>query len=190
MTDLDHAALVVVDLQAGFDDAAHWGRRNNPPAEANVAALVGDWQASGRPIVLVRHDSAEAGSPLRTGTPGNALRPELDGVEADLVVSKHVNSSFHGDPDLAGWLREREIATIVLCGVSTNHCVETTARVGGNLGFDVRFVLDATYTFDRAGPDGVVVTADELTRATAASLHGEFATVVGTADVIGAPRGV
>ena len=48
------------------------------------------------------------------------------------------------------------------------------------------FVLDATHTFDREGPDGVVVSADELARATAASLHGEFATVVNTADLVGA----
>ena len=50
--------------------------------------------------------------------------------------------------------------------------------MGGNLGFDVRFALDATHTFDRTGPDGTVMTADELARATATNLHGEFATVV------------
>ena len=56
--------------------------------------------------------------------------------------------------------------------------------MGGNLGFDVRFVLDATHTFDRAGPDGVVIAAEDLARATAASLHGEFATVVRTEDLL------
>ncbi len=180
------AALIVVDLQRGFDDAAHWGARNNPDSERNVLALVEAWRESDRPLVFVRHDSEEPGSPLRPGTPGNALRPELDGIEPDLLVAKAVNASFFGEPELAGWLRERGIETIVVCGISTNHCVETTARVGGNLGFDVLFVLDATHTFDREGPDGVVVSADELARATAASLHGEFATVVNTADLVGA----
>jgi nicotinamidase-related amidase len=57
--------------------------------------------------------------------------------------------------------------------------------MGGNLGYDVLFVLDACATFDREGPDGEVVTAEELTRATAASLHDEFATVVATRDLVG-----
>ena len=56
--------------------------------------------------------------------------------------------------------------------------------MAGNLGYDVTFVIDATHTFDRQGPDGVTVTAEELARATAASLHGEFANVVQIRDVI------
>ena len=70
------------------------------------------------------------------------------------------------------------------CGRRNNPDCETTARVGGNLGFDVLFALDATATFDRAGPDGTLMTADELARATATNLHGEFATVVATSDLV------
>lgn len=116
--------------------------------------------------------------------PGHAFRPEVSG-EPDVLISKSVNSSFHGSPDLHAWLGERGLSSIAVCGITTNHCVETTARVGGNLGYDVLMVLDACHTFDRRGPDGNVVTAEELTRATAASLHGEFATVVRTSDLIG-----
>ncbi len=176
-------ALIVVDVQQAFDDAGYWGRRNNPDCEANVAALVAEWRARERPVVFVRHDSDEDVSPLRPDEPGNAFKPELTG-EPDLLVTKQVNSAFHGDPDLAAWLRERELDAIAICGITTNHCVETTARMGGNLGYDVLFVLDACATFDREGPDGEVVTADELTRATAASLHDEFATVVSTRDLL------
>jgi len=183
MADLDQTALIVVDAQLAFDDAEYWGHRNNAGCEANIAALVAAWRAAGRPLVLVRHDSDEDGSPLRRGTRGNALRPEIEGRH-DLLVTKQVNSAFHGDPDLAGWLRDRGLDRIAICGITTNHCCETTARVGGNLGFDVRFVADATYTLDRAGPDGVVIAADDLARATAASLHGEFATVVGTSELL------
>jgi nicotinamidase-related amidase len=183
MTDLDRTALVVVDVQRAFDDAGYWGRRNNPGCEANIAALLATWRTAGRPVVLVRHDSDEAASPLRPGEPGNALKPEIGG-EPDLLVAKRVNSAFHGDPDLAAWLRERELGAIAICGITTNHCCETTARVGGNLGFGVLFVLDATHTFDRTGPDGTVMTADELARATATNLHGEFATVVTTAELV------
>ncbi len=73
---------------------------------------------------------------------------------------------------------------IVVCGITTNHCCETTARVGGNLGYDVLFAIDATHTFDRTGPDGETMTADELARATATNLHGEFATVVSTEELL------
>jgi len=176
-------ALVVVDVQRAFDDLGYWGRRNNPGCEANVAALVEEWRARGRPVVFVRHDSDEEGSPLRPDGPGNAFKPELTG-EPDLLVAKQVNSAFYGDPDLDGWLRGRGIGSFALCGITTNHCVETTARMGGNLGYDVLLAIDACATFDRQGPDGTVMTADELTRATATSLHGEFATVVRTRDLL------
>ena len=183
MPELDRTALVVVDVQQAFTDAAYWGSRNNPACEANVATLLDAWREAGRPVVFVRHDSDEPASPLRPGTPGNAFKPELQG-EPDLLVSKRVNSAFHGDPDLAAWLRERELDGIAVCGITTNHCCETTARVGANLGFDVHFAIDATHTFDRRHPDGELMTGDELARATATSLHEEFATVVATEDLL------
>jgi len=182
--DLDDYALVVVDVQQGFDDADWWGVRNNPSCDDNIAALVRHWQHHGRPVVLVRHDSTDPDSPLHPDAPGNALKEYLDDLTPDVVVTKGVNSSFHGTPDLDAWLRRRQVAGIVVCGITTNHCCETTARVGGNLGHDVLYVLDATHTFDRTGPDGSVVTADELARVTATNLHGEFATVVTTGQLV------
>ncbi len=177
------AALVVVDVQRGFSDPS-WGRRGNPAFEANLSALLDGWRD---PVVLVRHDSREPGSPLAPGSPGNALSPLLDGVDPALLVVKHVNSSFHGDPDLAAWLRREGIGEIVLAGIQTNMCVETTARVGGNLGFAVTVALDATATFDLAGPDGAVLTAEELTRATATNLHGGgFARIASVDQVLSA----
>jgi len=171
-------ALIVVDVQQGFTDPA-WGPRNNPGAEDNIRALLAAWRASGQPVVLVRHDSQEAGSTLAPGEPGNTLQPGIDGVH-DLLVTKSVNSAFHGTPDLDSWLRGQGIDTVTICGITTNHCCETTARLAGNLGYETFFVLDATHTFDRVGPDGVTVSADDLARATAASLHDEFATVLST----------
>ena len=182
LPDLDRLALVVVDVQAGFADPS-WGRRDNPAWEDNVARLLQRWRERGRPVVLVRHDSREPGSTLAPGQPGNALLPDVDGPH-DLLVVKHVNSSFHGTPDLDAWLRERGLGGLVVAGITTNHCCETTARVGGNLGHTVLFALDATCTFDRTGPDGTVVPAEELARVTATNLHGEFATVVSTAQLL------
>jgi nicotinamidase-related amidase len=178
-------ALIVIDVQRGFADPS-WGPRSNPAFEDTLAALLAHHDG---PVVLVRHDSRKPGSPLAPGGPGNAFAPVLDGVRPDLLVVKHVNSAFHGDPDLAGWLRGRGIGRIVLAGIQTNMCVETTARVGGNLGLDVVVALDATRTFDLAGPDGTVLTADELTRATAVNLHGGgFARVLTTAQVLTAAQ--
>lgn len=184
MIDLSATALVAVDVQRAFEDAAYWGPRDNPSCEANIAALVAEWRRAGRPVVFVRHDSTQDGSPLAAGSAGNAFKPELTGAP-DLLVTKSVNSSFHGEPDLAAWLTGRGVRGLVVCGITTNHCVETTVRVGANLGFAVLLPLDATHTFDRRGPDGALWRAQELARATATSLHGEFATVLATRDLLG-----
>ena len=173
-------ALIVVDVQQGFDDPV-WGSRNNPLAEQNIRALLTAWRAVDQPVVLVRHDSVTPASPLRPGQPGNALLPGIDGAH-DLFVTKTVNSAFYGTPDLDGWLRAEGINEITICGITTNHCCETTARMAGNLGYEVAFAIDATFTFDRLGPDGLMVSAEDLSRITATNLHGEFATVVTAAE--------
>ena len=126
-------ALVVEDVQQAFDDAGYWGRRNNPDCEANVAALVAGWRARERPVVFVRHDSDEEVSPLRPDEPGNAFKRELTG-EPDLLVTKRVNSAFYGEPDLDGWLRGRGISSFCFWGMRSIQLVETTARMGANLG--------------------------------------------------------
>ncbi|PRQ11298.1 cysteine hydrolase [Corynebacterium sp. 13CS0277] len=170
-------ALILIDFQRGFDRDG----RNNPALEGNVAQLLAAWRDRNWPIVMVRHDSADPDSPLHPSHPGNALTLDVD---ADLLVTKDVNSAFLGTPDLAAWLRSRHITSIAICGITTNHCCETTARMGGNLGFDVHFLLDATATFGREDIDGTVISADELQRVTGANLHGEFATVHRTADFL------
>lgn len=176
-------ALIVVDVQRGFDDTSWWGPRNNPACESNIAALIARWRRDGRPLVFVQHDSLDPESPLHPSQPGNAMKAMITGLP-DVLIRKSVNSSFHGAPDLDRWLRGEHITRFAICGITTNHCCETTARVGGNLGYDVAFVLDATHTFDRIGPDGVTVDADLLARITATNVHDEFATVVTTADLV------
>jgi nicotinamidase-related amidase len=183
-----NAALIVVDVQKGFEDP-YWGRRDNPAAEENIATLIREWRARQRPVVVVRHDSRTPGSPLAAGMPGNDLKElvgESLGPDApDLFLTKLVNSAFYGDPNLDEWLREQEIGQIVIVGIQTNMCNETTARMAGNLGYRVLYPIDAMHTFDATGPDGDVVTAEELTRATAASLHhGGFAQVIHTTDLL------
>ncbi|OQD52879.1 cysteine hydrolase [Streptomyces phaeoluteigriseus] len=185
----ENAALVVVDVQKGFDEAGYWGRRNNPGADDNIASLIDVWQATGRPVVFVRHDSVEPGSPLRVGHEGNGFKAYVEerrgkGAGAELFLTKTVNSAFYGSPDLDAWLKAEGVGQIVLAGIQTNMCVETTARMGGNLGYDVVVAYDATYTFDLEGPFGWRRSADEVGQASAVSLHGGgFARVVTTAEV-------
>lgn len=180
--DLDRTALLVVDVQVGMEDP-WWGPRNNPECEPNIARLIAAWRAAGRPLVFVRHDSVNPDSPLRPGEPGNALKPVVEGTP-DLLVVKQVNSAFYGRPDLHGWLRERGITGVAVTGIQTNFCCETTARMAGNLGYDTLFVLDATHTFDLPAHGGGTIPADEVARMTASNLHGEFADVVMTADLV------
>lgn len=181
-------ALLVIDIQRGFDDTGFWGPTTNPACERNVAALAAAWQRGGEPIVVVRHDSVSDGSPLEIGTPGNALVDVVAAIEPALFVTKDVNSAFYGDPDLDVWLRTEGISELVVCGIQTNMCVETTARMAGNLGYDVTMVLDATRTFDLstdvAGLGTVTRTADELMATTALDLQaGGFARIATTASL-------
>ena len=189
----ENAALVVVDVQKGFDEAGFWGPRNNPEADDNIASLIDVWQATGRPVVFVRHDSRKPESPLRTGYEGNAFKEYVERRRgkgaggAELLVTKTVNSAFYGTPDLDAWLKGEGISQFVVAGIQTNMCVETTARMGGNLGYDVVVAFDATHTFDLEGPFGWRRSADELAQASAVSLHGGgFARVVATKEVVDA----
>jgi nicotinamidase-related amidase len=170
-------ALVVVDVQRGFEDPS-LGPRDNPQAEENIAKLIDAWRYRGDPLVFVQHDWQ--GGPLERGTPGFELKDVVAG-EPDLRIVKDVHSSFHGDVDLDAWLRERGLDAIAVCGIQTNACCETTARIGSDLGYDVWFILDATHTFDKATPDGEVVPAAEIARMTGINLQDEFAEVVTTA---------
>ncbi|MER5198337.1 cysteine hydrolase family protein [Streptomyces sp. NPDC002755] len=188
----ENAALVVVDVQKGFEELDFWGARNNPGADDNIAALIDVWQGTGRPVVFVRHDSVKPGSPLRLGYEGNEFKEYVEerrgkGAGAELFLTKTVNSAFLGTPDLGAWLTAEGVSQIVVAGIQTNMCAETTARMGGNLGYDVLFAYDATYTFDLEGPFGWRRSADEIAQASAVSLHGGgFARVVTTEELVGA----
>lgn len=187
MIKTDKTALVVVDMQCGFYDESWGATTNYPECENNVERLLAAWSAKDLPIVIVRHDSTNLSSPLCISAPGNALISTVASAQPDLLVTKTVNSSFYGTPDLAQWLRAKGIDQIVVCGIQTNLCVETTARMGGNLGFDVVVPLDATRTFNLAGPDGTIVPAVTLMQVTATNLHGDgFAQVISTAEVLAA----
>lgn len=177
-------ALLVIDVQKGFDNPG-WGARNNPDAEERIADLLAAWRATGRPVIHVQHLSLEPQSTLREDAPGHAFKAEAMPLPDEPVFQKHVNSGFIGT-DLEAHLRANGIKELVVVGLTTDHCVSTTIRMAGNLGFTVTVVEDATATFERRGPDGTHYSADLMHRAALASLNGEFATVRSAEDILAA----
>lgn len=184
MANLPRAALLLIDVHQGLDDP-RYGARNNPGAERCIADLLAAWRATGRPVIHVQHLSLEPESPLRDGAPGIAFKPETLPAGDEPVFPKHVNSAFIGT-GLEAYLRAEGIEALVVAGITTDHCVSTTVRMAGNLGFAVTVVEDATATFERRGPDGIHFSADLMHRAALASLHGEFATVRSSRDILAA----
>ena len=177
-----NTALIIIDVQNGFDDAS-WGRRNNPGAEAAIARLLETWRQAKRPIFHVQHLSKNPVSPLRPGQNGVEIKEIVKPLSGETVITKQVNSAFIGT-DLEDRLRRAGIKTLVLAGLCTDHCVSTTTRMAANLGFSAVVPTDTAATFDRTGHDGKVYPAEEMHRTALASLHGEFATVVESASLL------
>jgi nicotinamidase-related amidase len=177
-------ALIVVDVQRAFDEWEAAGkRRNNPDAVARIVDLLKSFRARGAPIFHIRHEGTKPTSSFRPESSGYAVKDEAREQRGEPVIIKRVNSAFIGT-DLESRLRAAGIATLVICGATTNHCVETTTRMAGNLGFDARLVRDATWTFDRIGPDGDTHSAEEIHAMTLSNLNDEFARIVTTDEVI------
>jgi Amidases related to nicotinamidase len=177
-----NTALLIIDVQKGFD-LPYWGVRNNPAAESNIARLLDAWRKASRPVVHIRHMSMEPESPLRPGQSGNEFKDEVSPVEGEHIEEKNVNSAFIGT-GLEQYLRKNHIDTVVITGLTTDHCVSTTTRMAGNLGFRTYLVSDATATFNRTAIDGKEYSAENVHAYALASLHEEFATVVNTEAVL------
>jgi len=177
---LGNPALILVDIQKGFDDIAYWGgQRNNFDAELNAALLLQLWRVRDLPIFHVKHCSTNPQSLLRESVDGNEFKDEVKPIGLEPVIKKNVNSAFIGT-DLKERLDQAGIAKLVIVGMTTDHCVSTTTRMAGNFGFDTYLVSDATATFNKKGMNGENYSAELIHETALASLHAEFATVVTT----------
>ncbi|MBY0359347.1 MAG: cysteine hydrolase [Candidatus Obscuribacterales bacterium] len=175
-------ALILIDVQKGFDNP-YWGQRNNPQAEKNMALLLESFRNLKWPIIHVKHMSTEAQSPLRPGQAGNEFKDLTAPVGTEIIIEKQVNSAFIGT-NLEELLKAKGWQSLVIAGLTTDHCVSTTTRMAGNLGFKTCVVADATATFNKIGYDGKEYPAELVHELALASLHNEFATVLTTAEVL------
>ena len=178
-------ALLLIDVQQAFDDP-FWGPRNNPQAEARIADLLRAFRAAGLPVIHVKHDSVTPTSTLHPTHPGNAFKPESLPLGDEPIFPKSVNSAFIGT-GLEAHLRGRGITGLVIAGITTNHCVSTSTRMAGNLGFQTTLVSDACATFDFKDDHGVIPAAT-MHRIGLAELRGEFAAIRAADEVVATLR--
>ncbi len=182
-----NTALLVIDAQKGINDLAHWGgangRRNNPGAEGHIIDLINAFRSHGLTVIFTVHDSRQAVSPLKLGTPGGEFLDGISPVAGELVIEKDVNSGFVGT-NLEVELRRRSISRIVSVGYFTNFCVESSVRMAANMGYDSYLVPDACATSNRIGFDGVDYDPEVVHNLAVASMNGEFATALSVADTL------
>ena len=100
-----------------------------------------------------------------------------------MVITKNVNSAFIGT-NLKDILDDEQCKTLVITGLTTDHCVSTTTRMAGNYGFNTYLISDATATFDKVGINGEKYDAEQIHQISLASLKDEFATVLSSEEII------
>jgi nicotinamidase-related amidase len=176
----DGAALILVDIQKGFDDLDHWGgQRNNLNAEENAAVLLALWRKNKLPVFHIKHCSSILTSPLHETNEGNEFKEIVIPAKGETIIKKNVNSAFIGT-NLKELLDHAKITKLVIAGLTTDHCVSTTTRMAGNLGFDTFLISDATATYNKKGADGKNYAAELIHETALASLNEEFARIVNT----------
>jgi nicotinamidase-related amidase len=176
----NNPALILIDIQKGFDNLEYWGgQRNNLDAENRAGELLELWRKNQLPIFHIKHCSSTPTSLLNETNQGNEFKDIVKPVAGEPIIKKNVNSAFIGT-DLKERLDNEKITKLVIVGLTTDHCVSTTTRMAGNFGFDTFLVSDATATFNKIGIDGQIFSAEIIHETALASLNGEFATVVTT----------
>lgn len=174
--------LLIIDVQQAFHDPS-WGNRNNPQCEENIARLIEAWEHHDQPIIYVQHVTNVSTSLFYFKKDGHLFQDFIQPREQDVILTKQVNSAFIGT-DLQERLESLGAIQIVITGLITNHCVETTARMAGNLGFSPIVVSDATATFDRQSISGTWIPAAVIHDVSLASLNEEFATIQTTETIL------
>ena len=153
-----NTALLVIDVQQSFEHRPYWSDVDLPDFRKKLVALIDGAAAAGIPVVRVLHVDPEGSFAKTSGF----VRP-MDWVPPahDVVFEKTAHNAFT-DTGLDRWLRSRGVTRVIVCGIRTEQCCETTTRVASDLGYDVDFVTEATLTFamTHAGSGRVYDSAD------------------------------
>ena len=171
-------ALLLVDIQKAFSEKDYPGLiRNNEHAEFICGKILKKWRTLDLPIIHVRHSSTNPESKLHKSRPGFEFNDYVTPLETEMVLTKEVNSAFIGT-NLENILIKSQIDTLVIVGMTTNHCISTTVRMSGNLGFDTYLISDSTACYTTKGMNGEIIDCNTIYNSALASLQEEFATVI------------
>ncbi len=179
------AALLVIDVQDSFKAGARWARRSNAAAfEPNVSRLIGAFRAAAQPVIYVLHSDSDDAFSITS--PQYRLMDFLKPLPGEPIVHKTTRNCFTST-DLLPILLERGIRRVVVSGIQTEQCCETTARVGADLGFGVDFVTEATMTFpiaEHADGSGRELSTDDIVERTEFALRRRFARIATVDDIV------
>ncbi|KAJ7613234.1 isochorismatase [Roridomyces roridus] len=189
--------LVVVDVQTGFTLAPYSSLNvypSLPTVLANITSTIQAFRTASIPVIHIHHASVDPDSPLNPylNPEGYKVHPAAAPLPDEIIFVKHVNSGFIGT-GLEEHLRREGIKTLVIVGLTTSHCVSTTTRMAGNLGWEVFLARDGTGMFERKaapGGNGEGFSAETMHEVALSELHGEFATVITTDKIIEALKKV
>ncbi|GAP66395.1 nicotinamidase-like amidase [Mizugakiibacter sediminis] len=167
-------AVLAIDIQQSFLRAPYWREDDVPAFRDAVLRLLQGAAERGWPVVRVLHQDGDEGF-----TPESGLVRPLEWMppEAAATFHKGVHNAFT-DTGLEAWLRERGIRRVIVAGIRTEQCCETTTRVASDLGFRVDFVTEATLTFPMVhAASGRRYDVDEIKQRTELVLDGRFARI-------------
>lgn len=171
-------ALILIDVQESFRHRPSWSEADLPRFLQRTNSLIDGCMQQGVPIVRVFHTDG----PQMADNPFDArsghVRPleGLAGFDAALTIEKHRHSALVGT-GLGVWLHQQGIRRLIIAGIRTEQCCETTARHASDEGWQVDFVGEATLTFDMQTPAGDPLTAAQIVERTETVLSGRFATL-------------
>jgi nicotinamidase-related amidase len=173
-----NTALIVIDVQESFRQRPYWDATYAGPFMSRVNALIDGCAARGVPILRVLHSDgpAEASNPFSMESGYVRAIDDLAPFKAAAQFIKRRHSALVGT-GLSVWLREQGIGRLIIAGIRTEQCCETTARHASDEGLKVDFCAEATLTFDMQHLDGSPLPAGDIVARTSAVLKDRFANI-------------